>query len=246
MKLLEKYLDDFEIHGRLLPAVAAMLPLIMYCFVKGILYEGIQEKVCYSILLLVFGYLSSKSIRICGKKAEKKLYNRLGGKPTTIILRFSDNRIDTVTKKRYHKILNRWISGLNLPLTPEEETLDSDEEYKAATTSLINCANDHREKEPRVYQELKEYNFWRNLYGIKWYVAVLYLLLAIRELYLIPVFSLKEMIKEPIPEYLPFIIMAIGFIIVAFFVRKGIVEERAFDYAKALVESCERVEAHEI
>ena len=111
MELLEKYLDDFEIHGRLLPAVVAMCPLIVYCFVKGILYEGIQNKICYTVLLLVFAYLACKFIRSCGKKIERSFYEKLGGKPTTIILRFSDKTIDTVTKKRYHKILNQWTKS---------------------------------------------------------------------------------------------------------------------------------------
>ena len=243
MKLLEKYLDDFEIHGRLLPAMAAFFPLILYGFVKGILYEGIQDAVCYSGLLMLMAYFASKFVRGCGKKVEKTLYDELGAMPTTIILRFSDDRIDMVTKERYHSILNERVTGLSLPMALVEETPESDEQYRSAMTVLRNYANSHRDKESRVYQELKEYNFWRNLYGIKWYAAIIYFLLAIRELFLLSSFNFTEVLKEPFRDYLPFVIMVAGFIGVVFLIKKDTVEERAFDYAKALAESCERYQS---
>lgn len=41
-----------------------------------------------------------------GKTYEEKFYKALGGMPTTIILRFSDDTIDDITKVKYHKWLN--------------------------------------------------------------------------------------------------------------------------------------------
>lgn len=240
MEIRKKLFDDFELHGRLMPAMAALLPLIIYGFIKGILYDGIEKAFCYSTLLILVGYVLSKFIRSYGKKTEEALKNKLGAMPTTIILRFSDDRIDIVTKTRYHNILNEQIPGVNLPMSLVEETPESDEQYSAAMTVLRNYANSHRKTEPRVYHELKEYNYWKNLYGVKWYAATVYFLLAVRELFLLSSFSFTEMLKEPFSVYLPFVVMAAGFIGVVFFIKKYTVEERAFDYAKALAESCER------
>ena len=103
--------------------------------------------------------------------------------PTTIILRFSDDTIDDITKVKYHKWLNEKIPDLQLPESEEEENLDSqsDSKYESVTKYLRIYANSHREQFPRVYQELKKYNYWRNLYGCKWYALSIYAILTIRE-----------------------------------------------------------------
>lgn len=45
---------------------------------------------------------------------------------------------------------------------------------------ILVYSNSHRLEEPRVYQELKDYNFWENLYGTKWIEIAIYIVLAIR------------------------------------------------------------------
>ena len=50
--------------------------------------------------------------------------------PTTIILRFSDDTIDDITKVKYHKWLNEKIPDLQLPESEEEENLDSQSDSK--------------------------------------------------------------------------------------------------------------------
>ena len=61
---------------------------------------------------------------------------------------------------------------LQLPASEEEKNLDSqsDSKYESAAKHPCIYANSHREQFPRVYQELKKYNYWRNLYG--WMLVV--------------------------------------------------------------------------
>jgi len=49
---------------------------------------------------------------------------------------------------------------------------------------------------PRVYQELKDYNFWRNLYGSRLIALALYLLIAVREFILIDTFDYAKSLVE--------------------------------------------------
>ena len=57
------------------------------------------------------------------------------------------------------------------------------QDYVVTISNILrNYANSNRNKEQRVYQELKEYNFWRNLYGTKGIALVVYLLIIVREI----------------------------------------------------------------
>lgn len=217
---LKNYFDDFDLVARALPVATVVIPLLFVGIVKGFLQNQKLDGYLYGLIFVIIFMVLAKFVRGCGKKVEKALYASLGAKPTTIIIRFSDNRIDALTKVRYHKVLNNWCKDIVLPLSLEEENKNSDTIYESAMNQLRVYANNNRENAPRVYQELKEYNFWRNLYGIKWYAVVGYFLLAVREFLLIPNFSVKMMIVHPASEYLSFVIMVLGCLVIFGFVKK--------------------------
>ena len=70
--------------------------------------------------------------------------------------------------------------------------------YSSSMTYLRKYANSNRDVEPRVYQELKEYNYWRNLYGCKWISIIIYLLIAIREIIIIDSFNVRNIFFKTI------------------------------------------------
>ena len=144
-----------------------------------------------------------------------------------------------MSKQHYHQRLNE-VYHLQLPLELAAERPEDDEQYDAAARSLKNRANFDRSTEFRVYQELKEYHYFRNLYGIKPIAIAIYIALTVRETMLIPDFSLKALFLNPIPDYLPLGIFLLAIILSCLVTAKS-VEERAFSYATALVESCERI-----
>lgn len=240
MDELKKYFDDFEIHARVMPVLVTSLPLIIVLLWNGIIADDCLESAIYLLIYMVALTFANKIARNLGKKCEKKMYEKLGGKPTTIVLRFSDDTFDEVTTKRYHEKLNQF-AGLKLPLNSAQERKRDDQQYDSAINALRNYANDNRDKEPRVYQELKDYNFWRNLYGIKPFAVVFYGLLAIRCYFAIPIFSLQKMFLSPVPDYVEFLVMVIAISLFLVFVTQNVVKEKSFDYAKALVEVCERL-----
>ncbi len=155
-------------------------------------------------------------------------------------MRFSDDTFDEITKKRYHKKLNLF-EGIALPLNVSDETTDTDQQYISASNILRNYANSNRDKEQRVYQELKEYNFWRNLYGTKSIALVAYLLIIIREIILQSPIDIETVFLHPDPECGGLIFMVLWAVAFMWLVNKKTVTQKAFDYAKSLIEVCERI-----
>ncbi len=96
-----------------------------------------------------------------GKSYEEKMYKELGGMSTTIIFRLADNIIDDISKLKYHQWISSKLGDISLPMSLAEEAKDlqADEKYINAMRFLRTYANSNRDKLPRVYQDLKKYNF---------------------------------------------------------------------------------------
>lgn len=240
MEKFKDFFDDFTFHARVMPIIVLLMPIIIIGIHSGIVQDSWLEGVALSSISLVFLTITSKIARNLGKEYEKKMYKQLGGMPTTIVQRFSDDTFDDITKQRYHKKLNQF-EGLALPLDKAKETADDDQQYISAANILRNYANSNRDKEPRVYQELKEYNFWRNLYGTKRIALFLYLLIFIREIIIKGTISLKELFLHPYPDHIALIVIVLCIAFVVFFVNQKAVKQKGFDYAKTLIEVCERI-----
>lgn len=240
MNKIKNYFDDFTFHARVMPVLVTIIPILVIGVYNGVVFSNWAENATLFFIVIVFLTFTSKIARNEGKKHEQRMYKQLGAMPTTIVLRFSDNAFDNVTKHRYHQKLNEF-SGLNLPISEEDESPKSDDQYQSAASILRNYANSNRDKEPRVYQELKDYNFWRNLYGTKNFALLVYLIISIREVIVMDSFDIKQIFLQPYPKYLVLIIMLLCIMSLILFTTKKTVEQKAFDYAKALIEVCERI-----
>ena len=227
MNKVKNFFDDFTFHARVMPIMVVTMPIVIAAISKGILQGGWSENIGLILLSLVYFTMTSKIARNLGM-------------PSTIVLRFSNDTFDEVTKKRYHKKLNQF-DGLVLPLDASDETSDTDLQYISASNILRNYANSNRNKEQRVYQELKEYNFWRNLYGTKGIALVVYLLIIVREITLHGTIDIKNIFLNPYPDYVVLILMTLYAVTFVLFVNKQTVIIKAFDYAKSLIEVCERI-----
>lgn len=240
MEKMKSYFGDFTLKARIMPAGIAVIPLVIYGVYKSIIYKNLFEGTMYYIVLIFVLSLLGYITRNLGKNFEKKMFKKLGAMPTTLLLMFSDNIIDTNTKIRYHKKLNDKIPDLELPMSIEEERKYYVKPiYDSSINWLRTYANRNSEKYPLVLQELIKYNFWRNLYGIKYISIAFYSLIGIREILIMDGFDLKDIIYQPYPQYISIIILLFSIILMIFFVTKKNVKERAFEYAKALLEVCE-------
>lgn len=240
MDKIKNFFDDFTFHARVMPIIVLLIPIIVIGIFDGIVNNSWLEKSSLLVVSIAFLAVTSKVARNLGKAYEKKMYKQLKGMPTTIVLRFSDDTFDNITKQRYHKKLNQF-DGLDLPLDKKSETIDDDQQYSSAVNILRNYSNSNRDREPRVYQELKEYNFWRNLYGAKGFALLIYLVVAIREIIILGEFNLKQVFLHPYPDYIALIIIILCIVFIILFVNQKTVEQKGFDYARTLIEVCERI-----
>ena len=155
MESVKKYFDDFVFAARVMPAMTAGLPLLIVAVYNGIVANSWSEASTSFVLAIILIAFSAYIAREWGKNYEGKMFEELGGIPTTIILRFSDNKIDGVSKVKYHQWFNNNLADVSLPMSLTEETVDStsDEKYISAMTFLRTYANSNRDRFPRVYQE---------------------------------------------------------------------------------------------
>lgn len=168
--------NRYSMVARYYPALLAIAPLIWSCSVLMPDFFSDYRKWTGSIVVLSATlYLIASLARSRGKFVEKRLIQRWGGWPTTIVLRHRNSVIDPVTKTRYHRALAA-ISGVQSLPTPLEETADptmADDLYRSATKRLIEL------RRGRAFRMLEDenasYGFRRNLLGLKWtalYIAV--------------------------------------------------------------------------
>ncbi len=167
--------DAYSLKARVYPSVIVLLP----CFLLAIVYvTNIDAYYHYftSVAILgVFSFLLAQIGRDNGKKKESGLYEFWGGKPTNMILRHSDNYLDTHTKKRFHAKLEQIISDIKIPTQEEEQENPqaADDIYDSCTRYLIAKTRDAN-KYSLLLKENINYGFRRNLWGMKiWALSII-------------------------------------------------------------------------
>lgn len=159
-------IDLFSFRTRLQPSFIMLLPLVM----AAVAWTKPDAKWLGALwsLLSAAGitFFLSNLARNKGKEAEAKLYALWGGTPTTQLLRHKGPG-NPVLRERWHKKLSS-ILGISLPDAQQESANPSaaDAAYEAATKLLIGKTRDSKIF-PFVYRDNLNYNFCRNLYGLK-------------------------------------------------------------------------------
>ena len=160
--------DPYGRQARLYPALIAIFPVALLIdawfpalwSTWGALVSLASS--CGLVLLL------SQIARDRGKRREGDLYKAWGGKPSMVLLRHSDLRIDDHTKARYRAFLQAQLPKLALP-TAEEERADperGDMAYESVTAWLLTQTRDTKIFSI-LFRENISYGFRRNLWGLK-------------------------------------------------------------------------------
>ena len=102
-----------------------------------------------------------------GKIKEPRLYEMWGGKPTTVLLRHRDSPLDPTVLALLHGALAR-VTGVEAPSKRKEAGSpdDADKVYEEYVRYLRDSTRDTA-KFPRIFEELVNYGFRRNLWGLK-------------------------------------------------------------------------------
>ncbi|MEJ0010168.1 MAG: hypothetical protein WDN72_06460 [Alphaproteobacteria bacterium] len=161
-------LDRYTYCARLLPALIVSSPLLLVLFLVlpsvWKLLGGISAVGLSAALIFLLGQCG----RDMGKRKESGLFERMGGKPTTRLLRHTDSCLSPATKQRYHQYLAANVPGFHLP-TVQQEMVDpaaADRMYDSATDWLRARTRDKATNELLLVENIS-YGFRRNLWAMK-------------------------------------------------------------------------------
>ena len=238
-----KLFDKFHLVTRCGPAFVCVLPFVEIFVVKSWSKGNISEMVFLAITLLVL--ILSLVVRDCGKKEEKRIVSKLGGYPTTISLRWSDTRINELSKARYHNVLHD-VWGFELPKSLQDEKGDlkkSDIQYDAAVDKLRVYANLKQADFPLVEKSLELYNFWRNLFGSRrlFYgvtvVALIYIIGVECACFCVSDWNWLMLVRFCEADwYVLILLLLVQLCLFCNYVNESRVIDHAFNYAKTLLE----------
>lgn len=161
-------MDEYERKARLYPAILLIAPIIGAFLALLSIQIPTAQAIGATILIYCGGacYLA-QSGRDKGYEKQPELFKKWGGMPSMAIFRHTDNRLDKITKAKYHKQLTHLVEETTVPTIEQEEAdpASADEVYTAWSNYLR--TNTRGEKFPLVRKELINYGYRRNVYGMR-------------------------------------------------------------------------------
>lgn len=250
MSTLSKYFDEYSFNARVKPALLLVFPIFISLL---ILFEPARTWTGSTVtFLLAFGVLNfaANQMSAKGNDLQEKLFENWGGSPTTIILRHTDNTLDSFTKLRYMDRLEHLIPNFT-PTTPESEKINpkhADELYMSAANYLREHTRDTA-KYPLIFKENIAYGFSRNLRAFKSlgiFILALSLIASLVSIYLgipnIGNISFESTIRSVPFAHIGLIVIHLAmFWVWIFLVTEKWVRTRSFAYAKRLYSACEKI-----
>jgi len=235
--------NHYELKARFFPALLLLTPVILATLIWYPELMEIDSSIIAVIISIIIIFFLAKLCRDRGFQLEKTLKEEWGNYPSISMLKFSDNRIDEITKKRYHKYLKENIVDINLPndLTEENEKKDFyDLNYRSANKWLVEKTRDTT-KYNLLFQDNINYGFSRNMLGVKTF-GIYFSLIAIG----LNIFGIyKEYhtisLEIPLKIWLSVLVSLFFLFIWIFLVNKNWVKNAADAYARTLLATCEKV-----
>ena len=158
--------SSYGSRARLQPALLAALPLSALSIAVFV-----ARPTWWSSLVALGGAsgvstLAAQISRAAGRGKEPELWQSWGGPPTSSALRHRSAK-NPVQLRRYHEAIEK-ILHINMPSKAEEleDTQRADQIYETAVKGLIERTRNSK-KFPLVFEEVCNYGFRRNLYGLR-------------------------------------------------------------------------------
>ncbi|MBX9601864.1 MAG: hypothetical protein K2X35_12700 [Bryobacteraceae bacterium] len=170
MNIPELITGSYQRNARFYPALVVLFPIATA--VAAIIPTGSVStlQTSFGLMFVSCGglYLLGQLARDGGKKKEGALFDLWGGMPSVAVFRHSDQRVDPITKARYHKVMSALVKDTK-PLSANEERIDpraADQIY-SAWSSYIRVSTRDTKKYSLIYQELASYGYRRNILGLR-------------------------------------------------------------------------------
>jgi hypothetical protein len=169
MEKLSELIDGYSLKARLTPAFLVLLPFALAVWAWAQVHSVSLDWKVLGAVAVYCGctFFLAQIGRDLGRKKEKLLFQKWGGKPTTRMLRYRDTTLDLITMRRYHTRIGEVISR-SFP-SAQQEQIDpkaADEIYESGVRMLLERTRD-KSKYPLVFKENVNYGFRRNLWGMK-------------------------------------------------------------------------------
>jgi hypothetical protein len=229
--------DAYSLKARVYPCTIVLLP----CFLLAIFYvTNIEVYYHYFTSFAAFGvfsFLLAQIGRDNGKKKENELFKHWGGKPTSMILRHSNDHLDIHTKKRFHAKLEQTIPDIEFPTHEEEmENLQAaDVIYDSCTKFIISKTRD-TSKYALLFKENINYGFRRNLWGMKtWAIGFIAICILVHSFMMTQKFTSIETVSTK--DWMLSSIFILFVLFWSLIVNREWVKTTAFAYAERLHET---------
>ena len=165
---MKRAFDEYEWRARVQPAIIISLPAVLTLWsvfsFKDVSLTGATASGVASIAII---YALSTVVRANGRRIEPRLLERWGGIPSTVIMRWRDQRIGPDLKKKYHGAVR---SLLGLPMPSQQEEVEN----PVGADELLTQAFDRvrgilRTEDPHGlwFKNNCDYGFHRNLLGTR-------------------------------------------------------------------------------
>lgn len=249
MESLAKLFDTYSLRARVKPAAFIVLPIALSIIT---FYEPARSAGGALITFLTsFGVMSytANQMSTRGNIVQKKLFNKWGGSPSTLLLRYRNSEIDVNTKLRYQKFLSKHISDYEV-VTPEEEAAEpiiTDTKYDSAIRYLLEHTRD-KQKYNLIFGELITYGYSRNTYAFKWLSVIIStssLIVSSLIIYMTHMvdkaINLKLIFTIPFEQTALLVFLSLLTLNSLFFVNENWVKSRAFAYGKRLLAACDKI-----
>ncbi|NYG46333.1 hypothetical protein GGD67_003804 [Bradyrhizobium sp. IAR9] len=167
MKINLSMPDAYSLRARLIPAIIAGAPAFALAAIlvswSSFNFTQLVAALGLTALFSVF----SNVARVRGKAIETGIFERMGGMPSTVMLRHRDTSFDSVSKGKMHAFLAQKLNE-QAPTKQQEEAdaASADGFYVRGGNWLRENTRDTK-KFPIVFGENINYGFHRNLLGLR-------------------------------------------------------------------------------
>lgn len=160
------WLDSYERRARLIPGLAALLPISGAMTILGWRESPAVSAVIALIMIAGGPVLLVTEVRRRGRRIERQLFPQWGGSPTVQLLRADPTRADPIRDQRRESV--EAMTGKLLPTALEQarDPEGTDSRYEAAVSALRTKVGTSTVS-PLVFEENKNYGLQRNLLGFR-------------------------------------------------------------------------------
>jgi hypothetical protein len=237
-------LNTYDRKARYFPALLTLAPLIICLFLWISEVQTFGGSLVTLLLGLGLCIPLAQIPRKLGQDKQKKLEQKWGGLPATLILRHVDDILPIHTKQRYHKKLEQ-LTNIPAPSVQAEAvnivtTLDV---YNSYIDFLRQKTRDTK-KFPLIFNENISYGQIRNLLGLKPIgLIVSFSVLIIQALYIYKLYGVGLNISAiPIHRTISFFLNLAFIFYWLLFVTASHVYRAGINYGKVILESCENID----